>query len=94
VRATANAAEACASAAAERFDVVLSDVRVPGGGGMSVLARCRETQPGTPVILMTGFDEPGGRERALAGGATAYLVKPIPLARLLEVLRGALASRS
>ena len=82
--------EACQAVDTQRFDVVLSDVRLPGGGGATVLERVRRLEPRPPVIMMTGFDEPGGRDRALGGGAAAYLLKPIALPLLIEVLRRAL----
>ncbi len=90
VHATKSATEACRAVEEESFDVVLSDVRLPGGGGATVLACVRRQQAPPPVILMTGFDEPGGRDRALVGGAAAYLLKPIALPLLIEVLRRAL----
>lgn len=77
---------ACHSASAVPFDVVVSDVRLPGGSGLDVLACIRRHNPGTPVILMSGFDAPGTRERALEQGAAGYLVKPVSLQRLLAAI--------
>ena len=89
VEVTTNATEACRAVETQRFDVVLSDVRIPGGGGATVLECVRRQRPAPPVVFMTGFDEPGGRDRAIGGGAIAYLLKPIALPLLIEVLRRA-----
>ncbi|MFH1176234.1 MAG: hypothetical protein V1750_02420, partial [Acidobacteriota bacterium] len=48
--------------------------------------------PATKVILMTGHLSPGEKERVLAGGAFAYLLKPYPTADLVKVVEGAAAA--
>jgi DNA-binding response OmpR family regulator len=86
VETAATAQAACHSAAAVPFDLVVSDVRLSGGSGLDVLACVRRHSPDTPVILMSGFDVPEGRDRAFAAGASDYLVKPIALKRLLGAI--------
>ena len=82
--------EVCRLLAAHRVDLVLTDVRMPGDGA-TLPGRLRSSHPGLPVIVMTGFDEPGVRRRVFADGAIAYLEKPIDLGRLRAVIEGALA---
>jgi DNA-binding NtrC family response regulator len=89
VRLAASTEEALALARAEVFDVVLADVRMPGDGA-SLPRRVRDIWPEARVILMTGFDRPGVREKALSEGAFAYLYKPIRLAELHAVIGRAL----
>lgn len=58
-------------------DCVLSDVQMPGIGGLELLARLRAEPHGPPCILMTAFPDEQVRRRALAGGAACFLSKPV-----------------
>jgi CheY-like chemotaxis protein len=92
VGAAADVATACAAIARRPFDVVLSDICMPGDGA-TLPQRCREIRPDTRVIVMTAFDQPGLRERARAEGAVAFLRKPLSQRLLRRALRQALAGR-
>lgn len=63
-------------------DMILTDVRMPGTGGLEILRGLREASWTTPIILMTGHADRSLRHRARALGATALLEKPIDLAGL------------
>ena len=67
---------------ASRPGCVLMDLHLPGLSGIEVLERMRDGERAPPVIVMTGFDEPGTRERCLAAGAVEYITKPIEAAHL------------
>ncbi len=58
------------------FDVVISDIQMPGADGFDVLDAARTMAPDCPVVLITGYGTAETRERALAAGASALLVKP------------------
>jgi len=73
-------------------DLVLSDIRMPGDG-MTLLRDVRSLRPETPVIVMTAFEQPGDRRRALAAGAADFLVKPVGWERLRSALASALRRR-
>jgi DNA-binding response OmpR family regulator len=62
---------------------------LPGQSGFTVLERARTLQPPIPVVMVTANQ--GKRHAALAEslGASAYLVKPVPLGRLVEAVRAA-----
>jgi DNA-binding NtrC family response regulator len=69
------------------FDVVFTDVRMPGAtDGLGLLAYVRATQPGLPVVVTSGHLAPG---LAIAGGAVEFLAKPCGLERLAHALRPA-----
>jgi DNA-binding NarL/FixJ family response regulator len=72
--------------ALEPVDVILSDIRMPGCDGFSMLQRLRERGVATPVILLTTFDEPELALRAAAAGAQGFLLKDASPEDLLEAV--------
>ncbi|MHC5109635.1 MAG: response regulator [Planctomycetota bacterium] len=74
------------------FDLVLSDIRMPGKNGYEVFAAAKEANPDTPVILTTGFgyDPNHAIVRARREGLAAVLFKPFKVDQLLSELRMAL----
>jgi CheY-like chemotaxis protein len=77
----------------ERFDLVVTDVVMPGMTGVEFLYELRRRQPDLPVILMTGgSEEPERTTRAVELGAVGLLYKPFSHAELNEVVASALAS--
>ncbi len=75
--------------AAERFDFVVLDVKMPGLGGLDVIRLIHENYPGVKVVLLTGHSSVEDAEAGLRLGAVAYLQKPVDLDALLDVLRTA-----
>lgn len=71
------------------FDVVLSDVRMPGLDGMELLAAVKSRCPDTEIILLTGYGTIADAVRATKKGAFNYLEKPAPPENLLTVVRQA-----
>ncbi|MEW5700702.1 MAG: GAF domain-containing protein [Candidatus Zixiibacteriota bacterium] len=72
-----SAREAIALLDIEPFDVVLADVRMPGGGGLDVLRAARAADPERPVILFTAYASVESAVAAINEGAYDYLIKPI-----------------
>ncbi|NDP47339.1 MAG: sigma-54-dependent Fis family transcriptional regulator [Sulfuriferula multivorans] len=75
------------------FDLVLTDLRMPGIDGMEVLAHIRATTPEVPVIMITGHATLDSAVDAMKAGAYHYIAKPFRLAEAREVVRGALEVR-
>jgi len=82
----ADGQEALDQLSAQRFDLVLMDVMMPGTDGLTALARLREResegQPRTPVLMVTAHAMSGDRERFIAAGADGYVSKPISMQTL------------
>ncbi len=76
------------------IDVVLLDVRLPDGDGLSVLPGIQKVTPKPEVIIMTGFSDPEGAELAIKSGAWDYLQKPVGTKALKLALTRALEYQS
>lgn len=71
-----SAAEALEQLKAERFDILLSDVAMPGPTGLELLRHAKQEFPDMAVIMMTGYGEAYTVKEALLNGADEYLTKP------------------
>ena len=69
----------------QRFDVVVSDMRMPEMSGIEVVRRIRQIDAGLPVVLVTAYSAEQD-DLAQHAGLLAVLPKPVPIARLLEIL--------
>jgi two-component system, NtrC family, nitrogen regulation response regulator GlnG len=69
--------------------VLVSDIRMPGGSGLDLLAQVKEKLPGLPVIIMTAFSDLDSAVSAFQGGAFEYLPKPFDLPKAVELIRRA-----
>ncbi len=72
-----NGAEALEKLAAERYDLVFTDIRMPGISGIEVTERLKASQPWLPVVIVTGFGSEEHEARATAAGVSAFLHKPL-----------------
>ncbi|MEK9802328.1 MAG: response regulator, partial [Curvibacter sp.] len=59
--------------------VLVSDIRMPGGSGLELLEKVKARHPGLPVIIMTAFSDLDSAVSAFQGGAFEYLPKPFDL---------------
>lgn len=90
----ASAEEALALAGPGFNGVVVSDIRMPGMDGMTLLARLHETDPEIPVILVTGHAEVQLAVEAMRRGAYDFIEKPFVVQELATVLRRAADHRA
>jgi DNA-binding NtrC family response regulator len=77
----------------EPFDVIVSDIRMPGLDGLSLLKEVKQVHPETEVILMTAYAEIGDAVEAMKAGALDYLVKPFDPDEAVRVVNKALELR-
>jgi len=85
----ADGTRALAILQSESFDVVLTDMRMPGHDGLAILREVKRTQPDTEVILMTAFGSVDSAVAAMKEGAYDYLSKPFEPDEALLVVRRA-----
>jgi two-component system nitrogen regulation response regulator GlnG len=74
---------------AEGPQVLVSDIRMPGGSGLELLEKVKARLPGLPVIIMTAFSDLDSAVSAFQGGAFEYLPKPFDLPKALELIHRA-----
>jgi DNA-binding NarL/FixJ family response regulator len=79
--------EAVAMARSLRPDVVLMDLRMPAGDGVSATARIRGELPDTKIMVLTTYDDDADILRAVEAGASGYLLKDLPRADLADAIR-------
>jgi len=72
-----NAAEALEKLREEEYDVVYTDIKMPGMDGIELAERVKAKRPWTPVVIVTGYGSTANEERARAAGVSAFLNKPL-----------------
>jgi two-component system chemotaxis response regulator CheY len=90
-----NTDEALLNAGKQRFDLVISDVNMPGRSGIELVAELRklEAYKFVPIILLTTESQPEMKSKGRAAGATGWIVKPFDPEALLGVLRKVLPAQ-
>jgi FixJ family two-component response regulator len=83
--------EFLAALPAHPADCLVLDLHMPEIGGFDVLTAFAAQHVTTPVVVITGHDEPGTAERTRALGAAAFLTKPVDESELLSAIHAALS---
>src|SRR5687767_10254495 len=89
VRAFATAREVLAALEDDEPQVMVSDIRMPGGSGIDLLSKVKARHPGLPVIIMTAYSDLDSAVSAFQGGAFEYLPKPFDVPKAVELIRRA-----
>ena len=72
-----NGQEALNKLEAEDYDVVFTDIKMPGMNGLEVAERVKAKRPWLPVVIVTGYGTPANEARAEAAGVSSFLRKPL-----------------
>lgn len=75
-------------------DVVLMDIRMPEGDGLNALGRIKLDRPNMPILMFSTYDNPTYVARAVALGASGYLLKSVSREKLIEGIHIAAAGES
>ncbi len=81
--------EALARLGKDRFELVITDLKMPKMSGIEVLNRIKEKDPDVGVVLITAYASTETAVDAMRGGAFDYLAKPFDVEEMKEVVRGA-----
>jgi DNA-binding NtrC family response regulator len=82
-----NGSEAFGKLARKPFDLVITDIRMPGLTGLDILSAVKKFQPEMPVIVITAFGGEEVHRRSMARGADGYLEKPIHFHKLKTLIQ-------
>jgi DNA-binding NarL/FixJ family response regulator len=82
-----NGQDAIAAFREHQPDVVVLDLRMPGMGGVEAIGRLRAEFPGVRILVFTNYAKGEEVYRALKAGASGFVLKGMPLERLLEAIR-------
>ena len=82
-----NLKDAACRLTSKKYDLVLVDLGLPDGNGLSLLRAIRREGDKTPVIIMTAQDQYSDRLAGMKGGADDFLVKPFDLDELSSRMR-------
>src|SRR6476660_6699022 len=69
--------------------LILSDSNMPGMTGLEMLPKMKEMRPDVPILMITAYGDPETKRKAIEGGATGLLTKPIDF----TLLRGEIDTR-
>jgi two-component system nitrogen regulation response regulator GlnG len=89
VRVFTNPRDVLAALDDDEPQVLVSDIRMPGGSGIDLLTKVKARLPGLPVIIMTAYSDLDSAVSAFQGGAFEYLPKPFDLPKAVELIRRA-----
>jgi two-component system nitrogen regulation response regulator GlnG len=89
VRAFSNPRDVVKALEDDAPQVLVSDIRMPGGSGIELLSQVKQRHPGLPVIIMTAFSDLDSAVSAFQGGAFEYLPKPFDVNAAVELIRRA-----
>jgi CheY-like chemotaxis protein len=78
--------EAAEKLAQQRFDLVLTDIKMPGMDGLELLMQIKAKYPGTKVIVMTAFGSMEKKEESLAKGADFYIEKDFDIQDIRQLV--------
>jgi len=84
-----NTADALAALEEGQPQVIVSDIRMPGGSGLDFLTEVKERYPDIPVIIMTAYSDLESAVAAFQNGAFEYLAKPFDVDQALDVIKRA-----
>jgi two-component system nitrogen regulation response regulator GlnG len=90
VRSFTNPRDVLAALADDVPQVLVSDIRMPGGSGIDLLAKVKQSHPQMQVIIMTAHSDLDSAVSAFQGGAFEYLPKPFDVPKAVELIRRAL----
>ena len=77
----------------DRFDVVLTDLKMPGLDGMELISRIRDIYRDIPIIIMTGYPSLESALDAIRNKVDDYIIKPFNINQLFKAVKKAVKER-
>jgi CheY-like chemotaxis protein len=93
VTAVASGVAALVAARASKFDVAVTDFKMPGMDGVETMSRLRQIDPGLPILVATGYASETTRDAFAERGAAGLILKPFRLEQICALLARAVDHR-
>ena len=77
----------------QNFDLILSDIKMPGLGGLSLLEKIKEIDSSLPVVMITAYASPENAVVAMKSGAFDYITKPFKVDEILKIIKSAISAK-
>ena len=90
----ASGQEALSKLDAEDYDVVFTDIKMPGMSGLEMAEQMKRSRPWLPVVIVTGYGSPGNEARAEAAGVSGFLRKPLSPEMIEDSAQKALSEKA
>lgn len=75
-----------------QIDLIISDIRMPGMGGLKLLEKVKEIDPSIPVVMITAYASPEDAVNAMKNGAYDYITKPFKVDEIKDIISAAIAT--
>ena len=92
VSSAADAADAIDQIKSAGFDLIISDIKMPGMGGLTLLEKIKEIDNSLPVIMITAYASPENAVVAMKSGAFDYITKPFKVDEIIKIIKSAISS--
>ena len=92
VSSAADAAHAIDQIKSAGFDLIISDIKMPGMGGLTLLEKIKEIDNSLPVIMITAYASPENAVVAMKSGAFDYITKPFKVDEIIKIIKSAISS--
>ena len=76
-----------------KIDLMISDIRMPGMGGLKLLEKVKEIDSSIPVVMITAYASPEDAVNAMKNGAYDYITKPFKVDEIKDIISAAIATR-
>jgi two-component system response regulator PilR (NtrC family) len=76
----------------EKYDLIISDIKMPGMGGLTLLEKIKEIDNSIPVIMVTAFASPENAVVAMKSGAFDYITKPFKVDEIIKIIKSAITA--
>ncbi|RKX20922.1 MAG: hybrid sensor histidine kinase/response regulator, partial [Candidatus Zixiibacteriota bacterium] len=94
IQTTQSGSEGVMYAENKKFDIIFTDLAMPGISGLEVSSRIRKFRPYTPIILLTGWEAKLDSEQLSKSGITNVLYKPFRIEQLTDMIKSSVVSNS
>lgn len=88
-----NTAEGLAALGKEKFDIIFADLSMPGENGLTFVDKAKKEFPDIPVVMITAFGDWDIYAKAIEGGVSKFVNKPVKKEEIIQVIKDVLETK-